>query len=73
MTTCGGCWKHFKYEDDTCRTLSEGSCMHYLEESEVISACADMLSRKRDLSFPPLRQHTGQLMIPSMAAFSANI
>ena len=73
VTTCGGCWKHFKYEDDTCRTLSEGSCMHYLEESEVISACADMLSRKRDLSFPPLRQHTGQLILPSMAAFSANI
>jgi ADP-heptose:LPS heptosyltransferase len=71
--TCGGCWKHFKYEDDTCRTLSEGSCMHYLEESEVMSACVDMLSRKRELNFPPLHQDTGQLIIPSMAAASASI
>ncbi len=41
--TCGGCWKHFKYEDDTCRTLHHGSCMQYLKEAEVLAACKQML------------------------------
>lgn len=36
--SCGGCWKHFKYEDDTCRTLQEGSCMSHLGEPEVLAA-----------------------------------
>src|SRR5262249_37441442 len=71
VATCGGCWKHFKYEDDTCRTLSEGSCIHYLEESSVLSACEQMLSRKRDLAFPPLYQDAGRLILPGVAAMPA--
>jgi len=71
--TCGGCWKHFKYEDDTCRTLSDGSCMHYLEESTVLNACEELLSRKRDLVFPPLYQDSGPLILPGIAAMSAAI
>jgi ADP-heptose:LPS heptosyltransferase len=71
--TCGGCWKHFKYEDDTCRTLSEGSCMHYLEESTVLSACERMLNRKRDLSFPPIYHDAGRLILPGIAAVPATI
>src|SRR3954454_19362598 len=39
IATCGGCWKHLKYENDTCRTLSEGSCIHHLEESFVLNVC----------------------------------
>jgi ADP-heptose:LPS heptosyltransferase len=69
--TCGGCWKHFKYEDDTCRTLSEGSCMHYLEESTVIAACERLLDRKRPLSFPPIYHDAGPLILPGIAAASA--
>src|SRR5205809_2644519 len=44
---CGGCWKHFKYEDDTCRALTYGSCMSYLSEDEVLQACLQMLARGR--------------------------
>jgi ADP-heptose:LPS heptosyltransferase len=72
-STCGGCWKHFKYEDDTCRTLPQGSCMQYLKESQVMAACADLLNRKRDLNLPPLYERSGPLIIPSMAAASATI
>lgn len=43
--SCGGCWKHFKYEDDTCRTLPVGSCMAYLTEGAVLQACHAMLDR----------------------------
>jgi ADP-heptose:LPS heptosyltransferase len=43
QATCAGCWKHFKYEDDTCRTLSEGSCMVALEEPEVLHAALKLL------------------------------
>jgi ADP-heptose:LPS heptosyltransferase len=50
--SCGGCWKHFKYEDDTCRTLREGSCMSYLGESEVLAACVEALRRER--AIPPV-------------------
>jgi ADP-heptose:LPS heptosyltransferase len=56
---CGGCWKHFKYEDDTCRALKHGSCMDYLEETDVMEACLQMLGRGRGhfdpqpLDFPP--------------------
>lgn len=45
--TCGGCWKHFKYEDDRCRTLDQGSCMDYLSEEEVFKACGQVLGRRR--------------------------
>ena len=45
--TCGDCWKHFKYEDDTCRALNYGSCMDYLEEEEVLQACFQLLARGR--------------------------
>ena len=44
---CGGCWKHFKYEDDTCRALNFGSCMDYLEEADVMEACLQVLARGR--------------------------
>jgi ADP-heptose:LPS heptosyltransferase len=71
--TCNGCWKHFKYEDDTCRTLSYGSCMQYLQEDDVLAACADLLERKRDVTLPPLYEDTDQLVIPSMAVASAPI
>jgi len=71
VATCGSCWKHFKYEDDTCRTLLEGSCMQYLEESMVLSACQEMLDRERKVSVPPLYAPTGPLMIPSLVAASA--
>lgn len=73
VATCGGCWKHFKYEDDTCRTLTEGSCIHYLEESTVLNACEQMLSRKRDLAFPPVYQDTERFVLPGMAAGIAAI
>lgn len=50
--SCGGCWKHFKYEDDTCRTLQHSSCMSYLEERDVLAACTQMLNRER--AIPPV-------------------
>ncbi|HVF98740.1 MAG TPA: glycosyltransferase family 9 protein, partial [Chloroflexia bacterium] len=50
QASCGGCWKHFKYEDDTCRTLREGSCMSYLQEPEVLAACLEVLKRERATS-----------------------
>ena len=71
--TCGGCWKHFKYEDDTCRTLSEGSCMHYLEESEVIAACARNARAQTGSQLPTPSPAPGPLILPSMAALSATI
>lgn len=43
--TCAACWKHFKYEKDLCYTLPQGSCLDYLEESEVLAACLQVLSR----------------------------
>ncbi len=46
-STCGGCWKHFKYEDDTCRTLQTGSCMGHMEGSQVLEACLEVLGRAR--------------------------
>ncbi|HEX8220262.1 MAG TPA: glycosyltransferase family 9 protein [Chloroflexia bacterium] len=50
QASCGGCWKHFKYEDDTCRTLRAGSCMSYLQEPEVLAACLEVLERERTTS-----------------------
>jgi ADP-heptose:LPS heptosyltransferase len=52
-TTCGGCWKHFKYEDDTCRTLDNGSCMSHLDEPDVLQACAAVLERGRSVVSQP--------------------
>jgi ADP-heptose:LPS heptosyltransferase len=53
---CGGCWKHFKYEDDTCRALHQGSCMDYLQEPDVLRACLQMLHRARRVH--PLQPYT---------------
>ena len=50
--TCGACWKHFKYEDDSCRTLDMGSCMQYLPEESVLRACLQMLERGRGRRVP---------------------
>ncbi|HUP28071.1 MAG TPA: glycosyltransferase family 9 protein [Chloroflexia bacterium] len=44
--TCGGCWKHFKYEDDSCRTLEVGSCMSYLGGADVMRACTGLLEKR---------------------------
>ena len=33
--SCGGCWKHFKYEDDSCRTLGD-TCMALLPVAPVV-------------------------------------
>ena len=43
--TCAPCWKHFKYEKDLCYTLPQGSCLDYLEESDVLRAALDLLAR----------------------------
>ena len=51
-TSCGGCWKHFKYEDDSCRTLDDGSCMDYLEVTDVLRACERILEKGRSQSLP---------------------
>ncbi len=67
-SSCGGCWKHFKYEDDTCRTLIQGSCMQYLEESDVLAACAGLVKSKPDLNLPSFVERSDPLIIPSMAA-----
>lgn len=61
--TCGGCWKHFKYEDDTCRTFDVGSCMHFLGEEAVLDACMDMLRKDRVMPLRPLLNYpTGPLI-----------
>ena len=52
-STCGGCWKHFKYEDDSCRTLKYGSCMSYLEEAEVLQACMQVLAGRNRATTQP--------------------
>lgn len=51
-SSCGGCWKHFKYEDDSCRTLQTGSCMAYLSEASVLAACTQMLNKPRPAPVP---------------------
>ena len=50
--SCGNCWKHFKYEDDTCRTLSHSSCMAFLSVDDVVRACRTMLDRGRTVRVP---------------------
>jgi ADP-heptose:LPS heptosyltransferase len=57
--TCGSCWKHFKYEDDTCRTLPAGSCMQFLQVEPVLEACATLLRRGGTKSAPPLFSYAG--------------
>lgn len=51
--TCASCWKHFKYEDDTCRTLKTDSCMSYLEEAAVLEACLEVLHWPKPLRLLP--------------------
>jgi len=64
--TCGGCWKHFKYEDDTCRTLPQGSsCMHFLSEETVLEACSTMLRRDRLVTATPIFGYPGTALIPA--------
>ena len=41
---CGGCWRHFKYEDDRCRTLARGSCLAALEVEPVLAAIGSELA-----------------------------
>ena len=36
---CGGCWRHFKYEDDRCRAMRHDSCMAALPVEAVLAAC----------------------------------
>jgi len=43
---CGGCWKSFKYEDDRCHALSQGSCIGALDVSAVLRIVEALLSRK---------------------------
>ena len=40
----GGCWRHFKYEDDTCRTLPAGSCLGKLAVAPVLRAALQGLA-----------------------------
>ncbi len=71
--SCGGCWKHFKYEDDTCRTLIQGSCMDYLEEVTVLQACQEMLARARNR---PTTQHStypAEWLLPGWAGPPLNV
>lgn len=75
QASCGGCWKHFKYEDDTCLTLDTGSCMSYLPESDVLAACTEMLDRVLGRIAPPSYTYpslTPPLMqVPEYVSFSA--
>lgn len=64
-STCGGCWKHFKYEDDTCRTLSEGSCMNFLREDSVLAACDTMLRREKRHPSGSVLDYPGLPLIPA--------
>jgi ADP-heptose:LPS heptosyltransferase len=42
--SCGSCWKHFKYEDDRCRTLTTAdSCMSKLAVEPVVQAAVRQL------------------------------
>lgn len=42
---CGGCWRQFKYIDDTCRTLPGSSCLAALPAEQVLAACFAELRR----------------------------
>ena len=69
--TCGGCWKHFKYEDDSCRTLPQGSCMTFLKEETVLEACASTLRRGGLVPGSPAFDYAGGLALSGMAASPA--
>lgn len=43
VESCSPCWKNFKYQDDRCRTLPEGSCLQYLGEDAALNACLQLL------------------------------
>jgi ADP-heptose:LPS heptosyltransferase len=42
---CHGCWRQFKYIDDTCRTLPGSSCLAALPAEPVLAACLAELGR----------------------------
>ncbi|MEP6775255.1 MAG: glycosyltransferase family 9 protein [Chloroflexota bacterium] len=65
--TCGSCWKHFKYEDDTCRTLSAGSCMQFLQENAVLEACTTLLERGRTPVAPTIFTYAGASQVSEVA------
>jgi ADP-heptose:LPS heptosyltransferase len=65
--SCGGCWKHFKYEDDTCRTLDQGSCMSYLSEDEVLDACLRMLKGAGSAAHGDRTQPLTSVLLPELA------
>jgi ADP-heptose:LPS heptosyltransferase len=71
-SSCGGCWKHFKYEDDTCRTLDNGSCMDFLEEADVLRACEQLLDRGRSRRVPQSAETSPGLVLPRWASGSLN-
>lgn len=63
---CAACWKQaFKYEDDRCRTLAEGSCMDRLAVGPVLHAALRLLRAPRRLRVPVSRA------APALAAASA--
>jgi ADP-heptose:LPS heptosyltransferase len=65
--SCGSCWKHFKYEDDSCRTLDQGSCMSYLSEDEVLDACLHMLEGAGGATYGELAQPLAAALLPELA------
>lgn len=65
--TCGSCWKHFKYEDDSCRTLPTGSCMQFLREDAVMEACATLLKSGRSQLAQPVFSYAGASQISEVA------
>ena len=42
---CRGCWRQFKYVDDTCRALPGSSCLAALPAEPVLDACLAELRR----------------------------
>jgi ADP-heptose:LPS heptosyltransferase len=42
---CRNCWKNFKYEDDKCRALTNGSCIDYLDKRQVLETAVEMLEK----------------------------
>jgi ADP-heptose:LPS heptosyltransferase len=76
-STCNGCWKHFKYEDDTCRTLKHSSCMAHLQEPEVLQACVHLLERPRtrtvdgNNTYPP--HEPARSLVPALVGMGAGV
>lgn len=42
--SCRTCWKSFKYEDDECHALEQGSCTIFLDRQAVLEAALELLS-----------------------------